>query len=91
MCSTTRPIKTKQTTYDPTPVRKVKFLIQQSYLLCVTTRTWSQVRMVDGSEYNVPVPEGVAPGGRFIAHFPVQDMQEVNLNPQHFKMSEFHL
>lgn len=36
-----------------------------------------QVRMVDGSEYNVPVPEGVAPGGRFIAHFPVQDMQEV--------------
>jgi len=33
--------------------------------------------MVDGSEYNVPVPEGVDPGGRFVAHFPVHDMQEV--------------
>ena len=37
----------------------------------------SQVRMVDGSEYNVPVPEGVDPGGNFVAHFPVHDMQEV--------------
>jgi len=34
-----------------------------------------KVRMVDGSQYSVPVPPGAGPGSRFLAQFPVAAMQ----------------
>ena len=34
-----------------------------------------KVRMVDGSEYNVPIPAGVAPGHKFLAVFPTAPMR----------------